>query len=566
LLLEALSLSPVALCLTTLDDENVEVNDSFADLIGRPATELIGRMLAEVMPRRRDDTLAVVLEEIDTAGSLIGRARLKTWSAAAPRMPGLPATTALADGTLAPDDLTNPEAHDRVALSRDAVTGLANRQTFLTQLARRVVDAGPDEAFALLCIDLDRFTEVNDSLGHPIGDQVLKVVAGRLRRRLRALDGVARLDGDEFAILLGGLAADDNLQAIAQRLSRAVEQRIIIGSHEIHLGCSIGIARYPADATDATALLRRADLALNDAKRSGRGTERMFEPSLEEHIQTRRRTESELYRGIERKEFVLHYQPIVELPSRRVMGVEALVRWNHPERGLIMPGDFIPLAEATGAIRALGAWVLHEACRAVASWRVHRVPRLWLAVNISAAQFHSGDLVNLVDFALTNSGLTASELELEITETAVLESSRLDTLSQLAQLKELGVTISVDDFGTGYGSMVYLRNFPVTKIKIDGSFVRAAPDHPKEAAIVRALCGLGRDLHMRILAEAVETEAQFSFAQQAGCTEAQGFLFSKPLPEADLIALLEGSGSDDGGTATRADWVFPAGSATKPEE
>jgi diguanylate cyclase (GGDEF)-like protein len=481
-------------------------------------------------------------------------------------MPGLPATAALADGTLAPGDLPDLEFSDRVMLSRDAVTGLANRQTFLTQLARRVVDARPDETFALLCIDLDRFTEVNDSLGHPIGDRVLKVVADRLRRRLRALDSVARLGGDEFAVLLGGLGADDDLQAIAQRLSRAVEQRIIIGSHEIHLGCSIGIAQFPADATDATALLRRADLALNDAKRSGRGTERLFSPSQEARIQTRRQTENELYRGIERKEFVLHYQPIVELPSRRIMGVEALVRWNHPERGLIMPGDFIPLAESTGSIRALGAWVLHEACRAVASWRAHRLPRLWLAVNISAAQFRSGDLVNLVDFALTNSGLIASELELEITETAVLESSRLDTLNQLAQLKELGVTISVDDFGTGYGSMVYLRNFPVTKIKIDGSFVKAAPDHPKEAAIVRAICGLGRDLHMRTLAEAVETEAQYSFVQQAGCTEAQGFLFSKPLPEPALVRLVKGlSAADDAETPHHADWVFPAGSVGQPE-
>jgi diguanylate cyclase (GGDEF)-like protein len=386
----------------------------------------------------------------------------------------------------------------------------------------------------LLCIDLDLFKEVNDTLGHPIGDKLLKLVAERLRECARETDVVARLGGDEFAVVAVAAEQPRGAIVLAQRIIAALSSPFDLDGHQVVIGASIGIALAPGDSEQGEGLLKAADLALYRAKADGRGLYRLFEPEMDAKMQARRTLELDLRKALITNEFELFYQPVVNLALNEVCAFEALLRWNHPTRGMISPAEFIPLAEETGTIVPLGEWVLRQACAEAVGWP----DDLKVAVNISPAQFKSRGLALAVTSALAASGLRPSRLELEITESVLLQDSE-SVMETLHALKDLGVQISMDDFGTGYSSLSYLRSFPFDKIKIDQSFVRDMSGDNDSVAIVRAVAGLGRNLGMSTTAEGVETDQQLEHLRDEGCSEVQGYLFSRPLPASELLPLLD---------------------------
>jgi diguanylate cyclase (GGDEF)-like protein len=414
----------------------------------------------------------------------------------------------------------------------DALTGLPNRLHFreCSEQALSLVRRG--ESIAVLCIDLDSFKEVNDTLGHPAGDELLKKVADRLRRIVRETDIVARLGGDEFAVVQVGLKRADEVTLLASRLIAELSEPYDVDGHEVVIGTSIGIALAPGDSSDPDQLLKDADMALYRAKAEGRGMFRFFEAEMDARIQARRKLEMELRKAVIQGEFEVLYQPIISLKDNQVAAFEALLRWNHPERGLVMPDEFISIAEDIGLIGCIGEWVLREACAEAATW-----PRsISVAVNLSSSQFRK-TLVPAVVQALAATGLCPERLELEITESVLLQNNE-STLLMLRQLHDLGVRISMDDFGTGYSSLSYLRSFPFDKIKIDRSFVSELETRPDCAAIVRAVAALGGTLGIKTTAEGVETVGQLEWLRSEGCTEVQGFLFSRAVSAKKLSTLI----------------------------
>jgi diguanylate cyclase (GGDEF)-like protein/PAS domain S-box-containing protein len=428
------------------------------------------------------------------------------------------------------------EAQEKLAYlaHHDPLTSLPNRTRFREDREQTLRLVNRDGRVAVLCLDLDHFKEINDSLGHPIGDDLLKEVACRLRTSVREGDTVARLGGDEFAIVQAGadLQASES-SSLAERLVEILGAPYVIQGHQLNIGVSIGIAFAPNDGEDPDQLLRNADMALYRAKEDGRGTYRFFEPGMDARAQARRLLEIDLRAALTRDEFEVHYQPIHDLNTDQITAFEALIRWKHPLRGMISPMDFIPLAEETGLITQLGDWILRKACMDAATWsREVRV-----AVNLSPVQFKNSNLVQSVISALAASGLAPARLELEITESVLLQDSEA-TLAALHKLRSFGVRISMDDFGTGYSSLSYLRSFPFDKIKIDRSFVQELATRDDSMAIVRAVTGLGKSLGISIVAEGVETTEQLGLLRTEGCTEVQGFLFSRPRPAQDVEAML----------------------------
>jgi diguanylate cyclase (GGDEF)-like protein/PAS domain S-box-containing protein len=428
------------------------------------------------------------------------------------------------------------QAEARIAhmAQHDALTGLPNRVLFHQRLDAALAQL--DHRGGLLavhCLDLDHFKSVNDTLGHPIGDDLLRVVAQRLKDNLRDCDLVARLGGDEFAVIQRDITHPREANDLAARLIAALSANYDIQHHEVVIGASIGIALAPSDGKAADILLRNADMALYRAKADGRGTSHFFEAEMDRRIQARRVLELDLRKAFANNEFDLHYQPLVNLHTDRISGFEALLRWHHPERGMVLPGEFIAVAEEIGLIGPLGEWVLRRACTEAARWP----GEIKIAVNLSPAQFRTRGVVQAVLSALAYSGLPPHRLELEITESVLLGETEAN-LAILHQLREIGARISMDDFGTGYSSLSYLRSFPFDKIKIDRSFVRDLEKRPDCMAIIRAVAGLGASLGISTTAEGVETREQLERLRAEGCTEAQGFLFSAPRPAADVMALL----------------------------
>jgi diguanylate cyclase (GGDEF)-like protein/PAS domain S-box-containing protein len=433
------------------------------------------------------------------------------------------------------EDITERQrAEERIAhmAGHDALTDLPNRVLLRTRLENDLKRIRRGESLAVLCLDLDHFKAVNDTLGHPIGDELLKAVAERLRGCTRAPDTVARFGGDEFAIILTGMRQPEDAVALSQRVRKSITKPYQVDGHQILIDISIGISVAPADATEPDHLLKNADLALYGAKSDGRGTYRFFEPEMDTRMKARRELEMDLRTALANDEFELHYQPLVSLQTNEITAFEALLRWNRPSHGVVSPGDFIPVAEETGLIVPIGEWVLNKACEEAAKWP----DDVKVAVNLSPAQLKTRNLVPTVMNALAISGMAASRLQLEITE-SVLMHDTFATLSTLHQLRKLGVQVALDDFGTGYSSLSYLRSFPFDKIKIDRTFIQDLSKGAEPLAIVHAVTGLAKCLNMTSTAEGVETQQQVETLQAAGCMEMQGHLFSRARPAEEIVRL-----------------------------
>lgn len=417
----------------------------------------------------------------------------------------------------------------------DSLTDLPNRMTFYERMDSILAHLRRDESVAILSLDLDHFKNVNDTLGHPIGDLVLKAVAERMRSCIRGEDLLARLGGDEFALVQVPSSDRPDLPGLASRLIEVVSAPYEVEDHQLVIGLSIGIAIAPGDGKESDVLMKNADLALYRSKADGGGTYRFFEAAMDARMQARRVLELDLRKAVVNGEFELDYQPIINVKTGVITTCEALVRWCHPQRGRIPPMDFIPLAEETGLIVPIGEWVLTQACSDAARWPENVV----VAVNLSPAQFRNRNLLQSISNALKKSGLPAERLELEITELSLLEETD-GAFTVLRQLRALGIKIAMDDFGTGYSSLSYLRRFPFDKIKIDQSFIRDLPQKEDSVAIVRAVVGLSSSLGMTSTAEGVETEEQLARLASEGCNEIQGFLFSRPKSPTEVEKLLRG--------------------------
>ena len=427
------------------------------------------------------------------------------------------------------------EARLAFMAQHDGLTGLPNRALLRQQMDEILLHTRRSaEKVAVLVVGLDNFKSVNDTLGHGVGDQLLRGVAKRLKSTLREEDTVARLNSDEFAIVQSGVTRPEDAVLLAKRLLEAIGDPYLLDGHSVVIGASIGIALSPGDGDESDKLLKNADMALSRAKNDSRGTFSFFEAEMDARAQSRRKIETDLREAIQNDVLRPYYQPLVDLATGRITGFEALVRWPHLERGMISPAEFIPVAEETGLINAVGGLMLRRACTDAAQWP----DDVRVAVNLSPLQFRVGNLLSVVMDTLKQTGLPPTRLELEITETLLLEKSD-QVLATLHALRSLGVRISMDDFGTGYSSLSYLRSFPFDKIKIDQSFVRDLGANPDAQAIVRSIISLGKGLGVTITAEGVETEAELSCLRNEGCHEGQGFLFSRARPNAEIVSLLK---------------------------
>jgi diguanylate cyclase (GGDEF)-like protein len=429
--------------------------------------------------------------------------------------------------------------------THDALTGLPNRVLLDDRLQQAIAHADRDmRAFAVLVCDLDRFKLINDSLGHRAGDELLQEVARRLITVVRTADTVARFGGDEFVLIGTSIADADDAAGLASRVMDVLQAPVRIAAIDIHTSPSIGIAMYPDDGTTTQALLARADAAMYSAKQNGRGNFRRYSPGMHAGTEDRVQLESDLHNAMSSNQFALYYQPKVDTQTGEVRSAEALIRWLHPTRGVVSPADFIPLAEECGLIGAIGGWVIREACRQARAWQDEGVPPLRVSVNLSASQFRDSGLLDSIRRALSDAGLEACYLEVELTESAVMSDPE-QSIAILEALSSMGVLVSVDDFGTGYSSMSYLRRFPIDKLKIDRVFIDDIVSRPEDASIVRAIVSLAHSLRLKVVAEGVETPAQLDFLKLTGCDEYQGYHFSRPLPAADFERLIRESHSGD---------------------
>jgi diguanylate cyclase (GGDEF)-like protein len=433
------------------------------------------------------------------------------------------------------EDITEQKrVEERIAHAAyvDALTGLPNRKLFCEQLEQELKRARRGERLAVLYLDLDHLKRVNDTLGHPVGDELLKGVADRLRGCVRDIDLVARLSGDEFAIIQKLLDQPSDAATLAMRAREAILEPFNLLGHQVKVDISIGISIAPNDATELNDLLKTADIALYEAKNTGRGTYCFYEPEMNARMQTRAKLERDLQSALPNGEFELFYQPVVNLENNKISSFEALLRWHHPERGIISPSEFIPVAEEMGLIVPLGEWVLRTACAEAATWP----DDIHVAVNVSSIQLTNKYLVNAIIGAIASAGIKPNRLELEITESIFMQNNFASSVT-LKSLHELGVQFAMDDFGTGYSSLGYLLSFPFHKIKIDRSFITGLPDKMESRAIVGAITSLARNLSMRVTAEGVETAQQLEQVRILGCTEMQGYLFSPPRPISEIHQL-----------------------------
>jgi diguanylate cyclase (GGDEF)-like protein len=550
------------LCMFDAQKRLVVCNDRYATMyklppellkVGTPHTEIIAHRVSNGI--LKGDTGAAAVEKKVTA---LGRLPAHTASSR---------TDELADGRLicvtrqpmegggwvaTHDDVTEQrrtEAKIAHMALHDTLTGLANRALLNEHLGHALARTKRGECLAVHILDLDHFKQVNDTLGHAAGDKLLQTVANRLQELVREGDTIARMGGDEFAIVQFGLSQVADATALARRVVTATAEPCDIGGHQVVSGASIGIAVAPMDGTTTDQLMKNADLALYRAKSDGRSTFRFFEPGMDAQMQERRELEQDLRRALAAGEFELYYQPLSNLADDRITGFEALIRWHHPGKGIVSPAAFIPLAEETGLIVPIGEWVIRQACATAAQWPSD----IRIAVNISPAQLRSPNLVQVIVGALAASGVAADRLELEITESVLLQDGET-TLSTLYRLRELGIRVAVDDFGTGFSSLSHLQRFPFDKIKVDRSFVGSIIDNTCSLNIVRAVAALATGLGVIATAEGVETQAQLEAVRAEGCAEMQGFLLSQPIParEVERLFLRKQTDRTDPGTTAAA--------------
>lgn len=527
----------------------VFVNESQAQFLSATTESLTGRCIRDVVGRRMaENSLALDQIVFESGTSMPGHEHEMTdphgavrtfFTTRAPlRNTGGEVLSVLTTSI----DITERKAAEqrlRHLAHHDPLTNLPNRTLIRDKLRRAVSQCRREGGqFALHLIDLDRFKAVNDGLGHHVGDQALIAVGHRLREIVRDTDTVARLGGDEFAILQRDLGGPDDATRLATRITESLAQQFFCAGHQISIGASVGIALHPQDGADADELLRRSDLAMYKAKGAERGTWQLFFADMDQSAREAVKIQVDLRLGLAKGEFVLHYQPQIDLATQQIVGVEALLRWRRPGYGLLKPNAFLRIAEETGAIVAISAWVLREACRQAVYWRdLHSSP-LRMAVNLSAVQLRKQNLTGLVKEVLDATQMSPGMLELELTEGMLIEETT-NTVKVLQELRDIGVRLAVDDFGTGYSSLSYIKSFPINLLKIDQSFTRGLGTSSNDAAIVRTILELAKSLGLSVIAEGVETAQQMHHLLVAGCDEAQGFYFSEPLDAEGLTELLD---------------------------
>ncbi len=502
----------------------------FYDLLGRKARARVAQGVAEVLPTPRATTVfEIVLRHGD------GRYRMAEMTIT--NLLDDPYVQGLVFNTRDIGDAKELQEQLRHEAYHDALTGLVNRALFRERLATAVYGPGGADEVCILFLDLDGFKEVNDSLGHAAGDQLLVQVAERLRRAAPDGSTVARLGGDEFAVIVESGSAREDAEALAARILAELDEAFLAGGRELHVGAGIGIASAD-DAGDIEQLQRNADLAMYKAKDAGGGLFAAYHPGMHDALVKRLELAADLRVALERDELVLHYQPTVDLRTGEITGFEALVRWQHPTRGMVQPLEFIGVAESTGLIVPLGRWVLAEACRQAVAWGAGPARPLKMAVNVSVRQFDTGDLADLVAEVLAETGMPAGQLCLEMTESVLLTDTD-ENLARIVRLKALGVLLAMDDFGTGYSSLAYLRRFPMDVLKIDRSFVDRLGGDPEDEALVRTIVRLGQRFGMTTVAEGIEDAGQLATLREMGCDYAQGYYLSRPLPAAEATRALE---------------------------
>jgi diguanylate cyclase (GGDEF)-like protein/PAS domain S-box-containing protein len=522
-----------------------DVNDSVVDMLGYTRSHYVKKKFLDVLPFRNISACQAALANLRSGESVSFEHWVMESDGKSPVDVEFFGNVYMVDGTMIAQcnlrDITarkRAESRIRHMALHDSLTGLANRTLLRDRLSQAISLASRNkEQVAVLLLDLDLFKHINDSLGHHIGDGVLQGVATRLRAALRESDIVARLGGDEFVVALPVVSNLQQIEEVAQKLIGSLREPFYIESHEIHICGSIGIARYPNDGDNAGALLRTADLAMYAAKASGHGQYKFFTAELSIAPQRRLLLEKDLFAACRREEFILHYQPLVAANSRSITAVEALMRWNHPQHGMISPLEFIPMLEDLDLIVGVGKWALKTACLQSVAWQMEGLQPVRMTVNVSPSQFYHDDLVKTVEEALLESQLDPGLLELELTETLSLDESEL-TLHIMDRLKHLGVSLSLDDFGTGWSSLSYLRRFPLDRLKIDRVFMRGIETEPAAKALVSGIIGLARSLGMASIAEGVETMEQLRFLEEKGCAEFQGFLYSPAVSATECGALM----------------------------
>ncbi len=431
------------------------------------------------------------------------------------------------------------DARVRFLAHHDLLTGLPNRTLFQDRLQQAIVAAKRmGTRIAVLFVDLDRFKSINDSFGHRAGDVLLQLVADRLRRCVRETDTVCRHSGDEYLIVLSALREPAEAGIVADKVVQTFDKPFEIDKHEVKISASVGVSVYPHDGQTSEDLIRNADAAMYHSKRIGRNRFEFFAPELTAPAAERLLLANQLRQGIDKNQLVLHYQPQFDIPGNRLIGGEALVRWNHPERGLLAPEAFIPVAEESDAIHLVSQWVLDEVCRQIGKWRAGRLNPVPIAINFSALQFHRGDLVETVASTLARHRIDPKSIEIELTENAIMQDPR-ETAGALEALSAMGIKLSIDDFGTGYSSLSYLKRFAIDKLKIDHSFVSSLPLDQHDAAIVQAIVSLARSLQLMVVAEGVETQTQLEFLNGVGCHAYQGYLGGRPVEATAFAKLLE---------------------------
>ena len=546
-LIEAL---PVPIFFKGTDGRYLGVNKAWEAYFSTPREAFLGKSVHELYPANREvaDRLHAMDQELwDRPGTQVYETSITTPDENQHDAIFYKATFTRADGSVAGligtiVDITERKRAEARALHLahyDELTGLPNRNMFHQRVEHALVQARRSaKELAILFIDLDHFKKINDTLGHEAGDRVLKLIAERLHGCLRESDTVGRLGGDEFVVLLEELPRTESVAGVASKILAAVARPFLLDAGEYQFTASIGISTYPGDSPDMLGLMKNADISMYRAKEQGRNNYQFYSAHMNVHTLERLTLESDLRHALERNEFRLYYQPKLDIRSGRITGAEALLRWQRPARAVVLPAHFIPLAEETGLIVPIGGWVLKTACLHREAWPDRGLPRLTVAVNLSARQFAQESLLEDVARTLRETGLDPASLEFEITESMVMRDPE-HAVKLLGGFKDMGVRLSIDDFGTGYSSLNYLKRFPLDTVKIDRAFIQDLPENADDAAITRAIIAMAHSLRLKVIAEGVETEAQMSFLRELGCDEMQGYLFSGPLPVDEFLQLLQ---------------------------